>query len=171
MWKISRSLQSVSDWNRNHSPCQTDQWYFSGNLQRKPSQKWFLEWPSVIMSAYGIIYWMTEDYKTEKKNLHWHQTKDKMMETSVSTSILWPSPVPVVDKIESANILSPALFIFKRLCRLNVLFIQIFVNCKFTEHFHFHFHNASGTVLWLCQFVFDACIDQVLLIDCDMLID
>lgn len=110
-----------------------------------------------------------------QENLHLHQFKrDKMMETSVSTSILLPSLVPVVNKTGSANISSPALFIFpKKICCLNVLLIQVFSEVQ--SHWTFplsyiYICCASGTILWLCQFMFDACFHQVLLIDYDMLI-
>ena len=37
-------LIASSDWNRDHIPRQTDQFYFLGHWQRKWSRKWDLEW-------------------------------------------------------------------------------------------------------------------------------
>ena len=82
-----------------------------------------------------------------QENLHLHQFKrDKMMETSVSTSILLPSLVPVVNKTGSANISSPALFIFpKKICCLNVLLIQVFSEVQ--SHWTF----PLSYIYMLCQ--------------------
>lgn len=80
--------------------------------------------------------------------------RDKMMETSVSTSVLLPSPVPVVNKTGSANISSPALFIFKKLCCLNVSLIQIFNELQIYWTFPLSFPQCQ----WHCPLTLSVCV-------------
>ena len=125
----------TSDWNRNWTPSLTDQWYLPDKWQRTwPRNRiWNNHTGLVILSACSSIYSKVEDNKTENK-------------THVDIKYEWKNPQQQpqfqLHQVLQQTRTGLAHYICCTVCLENYALINvlissnIFVNGKFTEHFH-----------------------------------